>query len=244
MKAMFYTNLYIVFKKIKEGMPRPLLPDVNEVDYRKPERELNTIIEQGILKMAKEAQPADTTYITVFENGEYKLSKSDGGNGYMKLFFYGGYKYLFFEYGEYTILINYSRENEDICYRGDIHTWEYLPEKEKLYRIVGGFYMVNTYNAFCNYAERYKHEFPQKGHNQDFFCNAKELLLSCSGLFSVSGGKAEYKGKRGYPQMVTADMKDTCGTLAFTYLILDQLIIIVDCSYTLKPINVTETGVG
>lgn len=238
---MFYTNLYIVFKKIKEGMPRPLLPDVNETDYCRPEKELNVIIEQGISKLAKITQPDDTTYITVFKNGEYKLSESDNGNGYMKLLFYGGYKYLFFEYGEYAVLINYSKENEDICYRGDIHTWEYLPEKQGLYKQIGEFYMVNSYNAFCNYAEKYKGGFPDKTLNEEFFSDAQEALLSCNGLFIVSDGQVEYKDKRGIPQTITVSKECTDGILSFTYLILDQLIIIADCSYSLRGINVTVT---
>ena len=235
---MMYTNLYIVFNKIKNGNPPPTLPDVSENDYSRPDKELNIKIEQSISKMAKEIQPADTIYITVFEDGAYRLSKSESGNGYMKLFFYRGYKYLFFEHGGYAVLINYSREDEDICYRGDIHTWEYLPEKEELYRVIGEFYMVNTYNAFCGYVENYKGEFPSKTHNADFFGDAQEILLSCGGLFAESDGQVEYNGKRECPQMATAVREDAYGTLSFTYLVLDQLIIIADCSYSIKGINV------
>lgn len=241
MKAMFYTNLYIVFKKIKKGNPPPVLPGVSEVDYAKPEKELNVIIGQGIARMIEEAQPVDTSYITVFENGTYRLSESRNANGYMKLLSYGGYKYLFFEHKEYAVLINYSKENEDICYRGDIHTWEYLPEKQGLYKQIGEFYMVNSYNAFCNYAEKYKGGFPDKTLNEEFFSDAQEALLSCNGLFTVSDGQVEYKDKRGIPQTITVSKECTDGILSFTYLILDQLIIIADCSYSLRGINVTVT---
>lgn len=239
---MMYTNLYIVFKKIKKGK-HPVLPGVSEVDYSRPEKELNAIIEQGITKVAQEAQSVDTTYITIFENGTYRLSKSRNANGYMKLLFYGGYKYLFFEYGEYAVLINYSKENEDICYRGDIHTWEYLPEKERLYKRIGEFYMVNSYNAFCNYAEKYKGGLPNKTLNEEFFSDAQEVLLTYSGIFAVLDGQVGYKGKKGIPQTITASKECTDGILSFIYLILDQLIIIADCSYSLKGINVTVTKI-
>ena len=125
---MFYTNLYIVFKKIKKGNPPPVLPGVSEVDYAKPEKELNVIIGQGIARMIEEAQPVDTSYITVFENGTYRLSESRNANGYMKLLSYGGYKYLFFEHKEYAVLINYSKENENeknniICAAYMFYSW-------------------------------------------------------------------------------------------------------------------------
>lgn len=218
---MVYTNLYIVFEKMKkEKIP---LEYVDWEFYQSSigSRELNEHIKKSIDAIVQNVPESDTEYITLVENGSYHVAGCSRKENGLKILSYKGYKYLFLVCNQYEILINYEPEGKDFCHWVDYGRWEYIPDKEYFYEpcLDGNYYILNTYNAFCNYAEYNLIIGLSKEINKPFFSEIEEgLQYSNINL-----------GIKACTPMQFAIIRE-CGNriITFTIVVYDHLIIIVD----------------
>ncbi|MCR5403412.1 MAG: hypothetical protein K6E91_06245 [Butyrivibrio sp.] len=230
---MFYTNLYLVYRKLKEEKFVGL-PGVHKEDYDKPENIANKIINESIKTMA--LMPLVEDGIRQNACNQYIVIKNDANAEHMILRHYDGYIFLFFEYGDYSVLINYARDDTKMCYTGDVNTWEYLPNKEEkeFYRQITGtkYYMVNSFEAFCNYSRVYYPSEPlNRENNISFYKDAEEMILS-----NLYAHKKKYKTLDDFftdsrSKLFIERKKDTEGRASFLYYVQDYLIILVDFKF-------------
>lgn len=218
---MIYTNLYIVFEKIKKEMIPLEYVDWTIYRDKMDSMELNERIKKSIDCIAQNVPESDTEYIIFAEDGSsYVTDKSSKDNG-LKLLKYRGYKYLFLMCNQYEIFINYEPEGKKFCYWVDCRRWEYIPDKEDFYRPYLGkdYYILNTYDAFCNYAKENSIEVLSKELNKPFFDRTEKCLQNSN----INLGT-----KTCTPMQFTI-IKET-GNMAstFTIVVFDHLIIIVD----------------
>lgn len=160
------TNIYPVFAKMKKDnhviFPESVLDTehLRKEDYRVfNEQVLNNRINKDVSSMLKEVLSYDKKYVELEKEGGIKLSdKEPNTSTYLFFVIFNKVKYLFTKCMQMYVLVNYSMDSKDICYKGEHFRWEYLPRgKETDYSICYlnqyGKYLVNTYEAFCGFCE-------------------------------------------------------------------------------------------
>lgn len=218
---MVYTNLYIVFEKIKkERIPLEYV-DWELCQNNMDSRELNEQIKKSIDYVAQNTPESDTEYITLMEDGSYHVADSSSKDNGLKMLKYKGHKYLYLVCNQYEILINYEPEGKDFCYRVDYRMWEYIPDKEDFYRPYFGkdYYILNTYDAFCNYANQNLIFGLSKELNKPFFDEMEKRLQNSNINLGI----------KACMPMQFAIIRESGNTITtFTIVVYDYLIIIVD----------------
>jgi len=233
---MVYTNLYLVFRKMKQekfvGLPGMNLMDYSNDASNIDEIKLNAKINRNLQILANMPLVKKEIIQDIYDNSFMVINNADAK--YMKLLYYGEYKFLFFEYGEYTILINYGKGK--LCYTGDVNTWEYLPNKEEnvFYRHIEGtrYFMVNAFEAYCKYVQLYLKVYPlTKEYNTYFYDDAINALHSHIEYSTEYNSLEDYFSVAGKPALMKFSIQEKSGEVSFTFFVQDYLIIMVDFNY-------------
>lgn len=169
------TNIYPVFVKMKEE-EHLVYPEENlhlsKLDYcNLGDEKLNLKINRDIRYMLEETREDSKSYVILEkEEGMRLVDKKPDTPTCLLLVYFNDFKYLFLECEEKCILINYSKMDGSICYKGENFAWEYLPQEGTIcYSHQYKKYLVNTYEAFCGFCRMLFGGELHKRHNNEFF---------------------------------------------------------------------------
>lgn len=135
------------------------------------DRKLNLKINKDIRHMLENTNTDTKSYVILEkEEGMRLVDIKPDKPAVLLLVYFNGFKYLFIDCEIKCILINYSKIDSNICYKGKKFAWEYLPETGMArYSNEHKKYLVNTYEAFCGFCSVSFDGKLQKKHNDEFF---------------------------------------------------------------------------
>lgn len=222
------TNLYISFEKIKDRKP-PLRYVrweglANDMDLRG----LNTSIKKSIDFILKNALKAETDYIALTGEEKIHIEKGWGPDNGLRIYHYDGYQYLFLFSHPYAIFINYASEGMAYSMVAvECHKWNYIKDIGMLYRTLQNtdFIVINTFDAFLEYAKCNNYELLNKSINKPFFDGVVDGLRN-SGC--IPGTRILF------PEQITITVENEYATEVFTVILFDYYIIVTDYKQSSK----------
>lgn len=236
---MNYTNIYLGFLRIKD-----------DEEIQKKFEQLNGIKKKGDLEANKQIKKfMEDVYVTGYKENisDLPTAKNLGYSQYLKMVRYRDYKFLYVEYKDWCVWINYEKQDADICKPRRDSLWDYLPNLEnqtdKFVNAKGNScYIINTYQAYISYVEDFLGMSLNKNHNYDFYRDLKEVLATKLPDYFYTDRQELYCRMRAPEGVQTFSTIVGDKTLYAKILFVDNMVIALECqsAYNAKITVVKE----